>query len=422
MAALFHPVWVLLLLAGASVVHATLTCNPGATLFGNRCYQVYRPGPKCPQDFNQTAAQQFCRANNGELASIHSQAQNDFIADLIKKSQHKKKDKCNACPTPKRDYFYWIGMELDHRGNGSVNGSSWTDNSPVNYGNPLSNSFRPPFVTGRPEGSVGDGSDPVEVCPPGNEKECVQIYGFGETVGKWRDQQCSNSHRQNVSCSCPPQGNSTVSVRRHKHKHSSSSSSSSDGEEEEDHIDECRDEAALNGLVCQYCPAGWTAFQGRCYKAVVGLGTHVQNEAKCPALDADSRVASIHSNAENQFVTNLAIQAGITGAATGGMRLTFNTNTFQAPPIAAANLDGSPAVYGNPLVAPWTAPGTYPWAQAIPPGIAYPNQPDNRPPPANCVVYWLPGPAPVACGGCPPGTWDDLECSVADSNGVVCKL
>lgn len=69
-----------------------------------------------------------------------------------------------------------------------MNGAGWTDASQVDYGNPLTPPFQPPFVEGRPEHAHGNGNDEddgSEVCPPGNANECVQIFGYGKDLGSW---------------------------------------------------------------------------------------------------------------------------------------------------------------------------------------------------------------------------------------------
>jgi hypothetical protein len=367
------------------------------------------PGSKCPRDFSFEDAKAFCAADGGVIATITSQAQNDVINAMIKKNQNTlvKHSKCGGgCDTGKKDYLYWIGLQLDHAANGSINGSSWVSGAPVTYGNPQSASFRPPFISGAPHGSVGDGSNPLEACPLGNTKDCVQIYGYGSVAGKWTDKNCSSSHEIPQSCSCPPKGNTTTPAKQKK--------SSSSEEDDEDHVNACRDEAALNGVVCQYCPQGWSAFQGRCYIAVVANQNNVQLEAACANLNATA--ASIHSQAENQFVAGVALAAS-PGAGSYYVPINLvhqNPLVFQSPVVSATWTDGTVVDYANPSVAPWSAAGTYPWAPGIAPFILYPPQPDNRPAPGNCVLMWLPS------AGHPLGTWDDLTCPIS-TNGVVCK-
>jgi len=240
----------------------------------------------------------------------------------------------------------------------------------------------------------------------------VAIYGFGSTVGKWTDKKCNDTHEQEHKCSCEEEtsGNSTDAAHHHHdHKHSSSSDESS-----EDEVDECRDEAALNGFVCQYCPTGWTMFQGRCYKAVLGPQTTAQYHATCAGLGAT--VVSIHNTAENQFVAALASAANPANTANFiGLALTHTSLLFNAPVNSAAWSDGSPVNYGNPTVAPWSTPGNYPWA----PNAQFPAQPDNRPPPGNCVLQWLQA---AAAAGSPPTTWDDANCPQLSAGSTVCKL
>jgi len=410
------------LLAGVlpKATNGELTCPTGQTKYGNRCYKTYRPSPSCDHDFSFAQARDFCEDNGGQLATVNNQTKAEFLADLIEKDQRAKQKACrDACPEKEscncqnanQDYLYWIGMQLTHSASGQVSGASWVDGSPVTYGNPLVQPFRPPFVPGHPIGSADDGLDDSEVCPEGNQNKCVQIYGYGSAIGRWKDQVCTNNHTIEHHCSCNiTDSNSTIHHNHHHHHHHHLSSSSSE-EDREVKVDKCRDEEALNGFICQYCPVGFTAFQGNCYKAVVGAKSPAAHHAACHALGEGVNVVSIHNSPENVFVANLATAAAPgSGSFLIGLNLVFPNQVFETPPTGASWSDGSPVNYANPLVVPR---GQYPWA---PQNGVYPAQPDNRPPPGNCVVVWIP---PT---GNPFGTWDDLDCTEITPPSTVCKV
>ena len=55
------------------------------------------------------------------------------------------------------------------------------------------------------------------------------------------------------------------------------------------------------------CEAGWTSFQSNCYKFFSEELKFPEAEAKC--VSVGSHVSSIHSTAENEFITNLGSEA-----------------------------------------------------------------------------------------------------------------
>jgi hypothetical protein len=405
----------LLLAIGAMSAFAQLgnlqICPAGQTGFNGRCYKVYKSSADCGRDFSFDEANAFCRANGGQLASIHSAAQNDFIKSLITRSQ----SKCE-----KRDILYWIGLQLTHGVNQRVSGSSWTDGSVVDYGNPLNPPFQPPFVEGAPKGAGVD-EDDSEVCPPGNERNCVQIFGYGSDVGRWTDANCSKVHYTADRCAIAASsaihngiGGKNGTKGHHKRHHSDSESSS----EEEDGADDttaayCRAQAASNGFICKFCPAGFTYWQGNCYITIPQPNTFAGYNQICQGLNAS--IASIHSAEENEFIATFAAANGGFGALATGLTIAHSSGAPFAPVTSAVWSDDSTVDFGNPMVTPWSAGGVYPWADSN-----NSPQPDNRPPPGNRVIMWLPG----AAAGLVPGTWDDLvdDASLTPLFAAVCKL
>ncbi|KAH7697883.1 C-type lectin [Aphelenchoides avenae] len=396
------PLNVAVFLALAAVTFGQLIpppkCAAGAGDYQNRCYKVYRSSADCDRDFNYWEAQAFCQANGGELASIHSEPQNEYIKDLIKRGQ-----KTCGC---RKDFLYWIGLQLQHGPDARLTDAAWSDGTPVNYGNPLSTDFQPPFLEGRPAGSDPN-DDLSEVCPAGSEKACVQILGFGRHFGQWTDANCSKVHEQPNRCS----SNSTCVAPHKKHHRGDKSSSSSEEDEDADSLKtQCRADRASQGFVCQYCPYGSVPFQDHCYLPVPLAGSSDQYEATCKALGGG--VVSIHSDAENQFVWQLAAAAGLKGWFYTGLRLVHSGPQIGASVVSAAWTDGTPVDFGNPMT---LARGTYPWCdQYVRP------QPDNVPVPGNIAIAWLPGaPAPITNFG----TWDDTtDVPTSPPSGTVCKF
>jgi hypothetical protein len=140
-------------------------------------------------------AKDKCNALGAGLASIHSDAENNFIGgclwhsfsrgnfylynpDLAKKSR----------PTEHHVYL-WIGMVLhrkskDGKPHGELVGASWTDGSPLDYGNPLTAPGKKPWAKDQP--ATGLETE--------NHELCVQIYlpvSGGNPL--WNDAPCESN-------------------------------------------------------------------------------------------------------------------------------------------------------------------------------------------------------------------------------------
>jgi hypothetical protein len=107
------------------------------------------------------AAVQLCAANNGgEVASIHSQAENQFIFGLL----------------PPAAQAAWIGLKRT--------GSSftWADGKPASYFN---------WAPGEPNNEK-------------SKEDCTVIWGpglsFASMKGKWNDVPCDAPGRDTVIC------------------------------------------------------------------------------------------------------------------------------------------------------------------------------------------------------------------------------
>ncbi|KAH7668032.1 hypothetical protein AAVH_43134, partial [Aphelenchoides avenae] len=110
----------------------------------------------------------------------------------------------------------------------------------------------------------------------------------------------------------------------------------------------------------------------------------------------------------------VAAAAGIQYSFYTGLRLVHSGNADGAPVTSAAWTDGSPVDFGNPMT---QVRGTYPWCNQF-----FDPQPDNKPPPGNMVIVWLPG-APGTITDY--GTWDDFGDTPTEpyvGAGTVCKF
>jgi len=267
--------------------------------------------------FTFEEAEAGCQANGTQLVSIHSTAENQFITKTLLGKVH-------------GNYNFWIGLELS-RNNGIVDGSSWVDGTPVDYGDPVVNAGQYPWAKGHPDNKPNDNN--------------TQIPVFGKNKEHWV---------------------SAPDVRSAKGK--------------------------LNGYICEGCPAGWTLWNGNCYLAVVDNSVAYPIsvwDSVCGLLNAT--VVSIHSQAENTFVLNL-VEAADPSAVDIliGLRLQ-HSGFLPNDPVTSIYWSDNPSV--QLTAADWggvTNPqGTNPWAPA---GV-FTAQPDNRPLPGDCTVMWVTGPS-----------------------------
>jgi hypothetical protein len=49
-----------------------------------------------------------------------------------------------------KNHNFWLGMQLTRNSGGAVTGSSWSDSSAVDYGNPVAKPGVYPWATGEP--------------------------------------------------------------------------------------------------------------------------------------------------------------------------------------------------------------------------------------------------------------------------------
>ncbi|XP_041458281.1 macrophage mannose receptor 1-like isoform X1 [Lytechinus variegatus] len=138
-------------------------CQSDQTSFGGNCYYV-------PNEFVfvewQTARYQ-CQQMGGDLASIHSKEENEFIRKLVQTRIGKRN--------------VWIGLER-----GSSGGfTQWNDGSPVDY-------------------VQWDNGEPTNDWR-GTQENCVEIYT--NDYGTWKDEVCNTG--SSFICKFPKYDNST---------------------------------------------------------------------------------------------------------------------------------------------------------------------------------------------------------------------
>ena len=107
-------------------------------------------------------------------------------------------------PDGGRQKSYWIGLQLTRNAAGGVTGASWSDGTPMDYGNPV----------------TAPGTYPWAVGEPVQAGNCVRMMNYGPYKGQWYDAGCAQP---------------TTFVPR-------------------------------IGFFCKGCPEGWSMFQGRCYR------------------------------------------------------------------------------------------------------------------------------------------------------------
>ncbi|KAH7711450.1 C-type lectin [Aphelenchoides avenae] len=127
---------VLLALLATFAAHIKGDCDAGWTQFGSNCYFPVVASEGGPDPYEAT-----CQGMGANIVSIHSAAENQFVADLITVTGE-------WCP------YIRIGLELVwDSGTTTLTGADWTDGSPVDFGNPV--------------GSA-PGTFPWGICGPGD--------------------------------------------------------------------------------------------------------------------------------------------------------------------------------------------------------------------------------------------------------------
>jgi hypothetical protein len=350
------------------------TCSGGSDIvtasakFGRGCYYAVEPPASLHKGYSFDQANANCKANGTDLASVHSDAENDFIfEELIKGSTGGG-----------NHHLMWIGLELDREAVlGNVIGSSWTDRSTVDYGNPVTNASVYPWAAGQPRPGVV-------------YEDKTHIYSFGRYRAHWGAL------------------NSTPAEQPSQ---------------------------PTNGYICKGCPAGWTTFNGYCYRAFVSNGSIAGLFENFNTLCGffNSTMVSIHSQAENDLVLSLARATNQNAVSIFiGMNLRRDPNTgLQYSPVTSqfwSDREGNsvllPGDYGYvpPTPLPW---GQNPWAAAgsfVNPPRFYPAQPDNIPLPSNVAIMWLDNVILDSAGNSQAGRWDDVSSFQSTAVGTVCKF
>jgi hypothetical protein len=338
---------------------SAFVCTPNDPLvtasgqFGSACYQAVEPPANTQGDgYSFAEANAACTANGGALASVHSDAENEWIYDTLIKGSIGNGN----------HHYFWIGLVLTRTPvTGTITGSSWTDGSAVGaYENP-SSPQTPPWAAGQPD------ADPANTH--------THIYAFGKFKKRWD--------------SYPPTPEEGPSI-------------------------------PSNGYICKACPDNWATFDGHCYKSfsnVANAYTQAQYQQLCQFYGAE--LVSIHSAAENAFVTALVQADAPVAAFYTGLQPVHVTNLIGSPLSSISWTDSSPVTYGFTLTQAGSP--SPPWGVASGPPDNFLDQPDNvgagGSSPANCGAIWLTLPPTTP----QVGAWDDVHCGNL-IQGAVCKF
>ena len=124
------------------IIFICSACPPNWPKFENNCYRLFNV------ELTWAEANIRCQWQNGYLASILSEEENQFIVDHFV-----------------GDYYFWIGgsdLKVE-------NSWTWTDGSPWNYTD---------WSTGQPEEANGD------------TEHCLNMFSY-RRKGKWNDLICT---------------------------------------------------------------------------------------------------------------------------------------------------------------------------------------------------------------------------------------
>lgn len=145
-------------------------CDPGEGSFGRACYSA--PGFSNSNKMDYATALQVCAANGAEIASIHGEAENQFVYELLDKLPF-------LGPSAA-----WIGLKRTGPGAADF---SWEDGSALNFVH---------WAAGEPNDEEGR-EDCAVMWGPG-------LKGFPEFLGRWNDAPCAEPGRTTVVCKRVP--------------------------------------------------------------------------------------------------------------------------------------------------------------------------------------------------------------------------
>uniref|UniRef100_A0A915ECG3 C-type lectin domain-containing protein n=1 Tax=Ditylenchus dipsaci TaxID=166011 RepID=A0A915ECG3_9BILA len=138
---------------------------------------------------NQSSARDVCLQNGGDLPSIHSKQENDFLKGIL-------------LPV----LSHWLGMVIEFENtkiNSTVAKVKWTDNSLLDYANPMGQGFR---FGSEPWIDVEEGAEVTD--EPNNYLQkktpfsyCTNMLLDPRIEGGWQSNDCSYSFR--VICKKP---------------------------------------------------------------------------------------------------------------------------------------------------------------------------------------------------------------------------
>ncbi|CAC5360534.1 MRC [Mytilus coruscus] len=227
-------------------------CQRGWLHFGNSCYFI--------SDTRKTWADaaNFCRAYNARLASVETRAENDFLTDIIR-----LKNGLTERGYRSLDNDYWID------GTDEIIEGEWIwaeSGMPLTYTN---------WMPGTPD-----------LYEP-REENCLEIVKWTDHVGQWNDDHCiDTSHficeMEGVNCQ-----NLIFNIPLLK---------------------TCDDAVEVKSE----CQRGWLHFGNSCYFLSDAEKNWTDAAIFCRAYN--SRLASVETRAENDFLTNIIrLRNGLTG-------------------------------------------------------------------------------------------------------------
>lgn len=222
------------------------SCKAAWTAFQNKCCKV------TDSKGNHAKGKSDCEGQEAEIASIHSKAENDFIATLYDPDKHGMFNvwlRIGAVRDSENSFRWLDGTSFDY--------TNWADGFPIDiYGADyvwysLNNDSMYKEWVNDP-----DYDDRFSVCS-------YEAAPSPTTISPPTTQPSPNPTGTTLSPPTPTPTTSSPSV----------------------------------------CRADWKRFQNKCYKVTDSIGNHAKGKGECEGEQAE--IASIHSAAENNFIASL---------------------------------------------------------------------------------------------------------------------
>jgi len=155
-------------------------CEDGWSELENVCYRTFT-SPKKP--VTQSEAEAACVKEQGHLVSVHNEAQQKFLTQLIGDASKTYTDEKKN----RGRFYFWIGLKMDWKDDSKLVKFEWSDGSKVDYNHPLDNKGKKPWDGKNPDNEY----EREQTCTLmyGNE---ITIGGSTEYAGEWQDAPCNN--------------------------------------------------------------------------------------------------------------------------------------------------------------------------------------------------------------------------------------